>query len=271
VTSRVILLQRGAVPRRKLEEQKMQYMIAFYEPDADFAARDGDDSDAFWPPWRAYFGALREAGVNVGGAPLQAPRSAVTVRNEAGGRIVHDGPYADTKEQLGGFVIVEVPSLDDALAWAQRAPSAKSGAVEVRPVWPAVSEEAAAMARVGTEGASHVLAIYESSADFAHREGPDAQRYWGGWAGFSKVLAEAGVVRGGAPLCGPETATVIRIGKDGPIVHDGPYADTKEQLGGYLLVDVPSLDDALSWAARCPATLRGAVEVRPVLSVAARV
>ncbi len=249
----------------------MQYMIAFYEPESDFTARDGDGSDEFWPPWRAYFEALRGASVNVGGAPLQAPRTGATVRNEADGRIVHDGPYADTKEQLGGFVIVEVPSLDDALAWAQRAPSAASGAVEVRPLWPPASDEAAANARVGSDGTTHVLAIYESTADFADREGPNAKRYWDGWAAFSKALGEAGVVRGGAPLCGPETATVVRIGQSGPVVHDGPYADTKEQLGGYLFLDVGSLDDALQWAARCPAALRGAVEVRPVLPMAARV
>ncbi|GAC1417164.1 MAG: hypothetical protein NVSMB5_07740 [Candidatus Velthaea sp.] len=168
-------------------------------------------------------------------------------------------------------MIVDVPSLDDALLWAQRAPAATSGAVEVRPVLPAASEAASAMSSVAADGMRYMLAIYESAADFANREGSGSERYWAGWAAFSKALDEAGVVRGGAPLRGPESATVVRVGPHGPIVHDGPYADTKEQLGGYLFVATPSLDDALDWAARCPATFGGAVEVRPVLPIAARV
>ncbi len=248
----------------------MHYMIAFYEPDTDFVARDGKGASEFWPAWQTYFADLRAAGVNVGGAPLQAPRHGATVRN-GDGRTVEDGPYADTKEQLGGFVIVDVPSLDEALAWAQRAPAARSGAVEVRPLLPPASDEAAAMARVGADGVTHVLALYEAPYHFADRDGPGAERYWSGWAAYSQALREAGVVRGGAPLRGAETATVMRVEGGAPVVHDGPYADTKEQLGGYLLLDVSTMDEALEWAARCPAAWGGAVEVRPVLEVAARV
>jgi hypothetical protein len=72
--------------------------------------------------------------VLVGGNPLQAPETATTVRIKDGKRNVQDGPFADTKEQLGGFTILELPSLDAALDWAARCPAASSGAVEVRPV-----------------------------------------------------------------------------------------------------------------------------------------
>ena len=84
--------------------------------------------------------ALVEAGTYVGGEPLQPVASATTVRLRGGKRHVQDGPYADTKEQLGGFIILELPSLDAALAWAARCPAAATGAVEVRPLAPETHE-----------------------------------------------------------------------------------------------------------------------------------
>jgi hypothetical protein len=82
--------------------------------------------------WRAYHKALVEAGIYVAGDPLQVPETGTTVRIKDGKRHVQDGPYADTKEQLGGFTILELPSLDAALEWAARCPAASYGAVEVR-------------------------------------------------------------------------------------------------------------------------------------------
>ena len=77
--------------------------------------------------WRAYYKALVDAGVYVGGAPLEPPSAGATVRVHDGQRRVQDGPYADTKEQLGGQIVIDVPSLDEALDWAARCPSAASG------------------------------------------------------------------------------------------------------------------------------------------------
>ncbi len=80
----------------------------------------------------------------------------------------------------------------------------------------------------------------------------------------TKSSVEAGVYVGGDPLLPPETGTTVRV-KDGKRqVQDGPFADTKEQLGGFTILELPSLDEALEWAARCPAASIGAVEVRPV-------
>jgi hypothetical protein len=85
-------------------------------------------------PWRAYYKALVDAGVYVTGAPLQPDSTGTTIRMKGGQRQVQDGPYADTKEQLGGFIILDLPSLDAALEWAARCPTAATGAVEIRPV-----------------------------------------------------------------------------------------------------------------------------------------
>ena len=84
------------------------------------------------------------------------------------------------------------------------------------------------------------------------------------YAAYSEAMGKAGVVLGGNRLRPTAEATTVRV-KDGKTeVLDGPYADTKEQLGGYYLIDVPDLDAALSWAARCPTAANGTIEVRPI-------
>jgi hypothetical protein len=115
----------------------MQYMLIYKETDAQFAERkDPEKAGPYWGAWTAYIGAIAQAGVMVSGNGLQGPHAATTVRVRDGRREVQDGPYADAKEQLGGYVIVEAPDLDAALEWAARAPSAAYASVEVRPVLP---------------------------------------------------------------------------------------------------------------------------------------
>jgi hypothetical protein len=121
---------------RYSKEDVMQFALLIYESPEAFAARKSDGTDSYTGAWRAYHKALVESGVFVGGEPLEAPETGTTVRIQNGKRGVQDGPYADTKEQLGGFTILELPSLDAALEWAARCPAASSGAVEVRLIAP---------------------------------------------------------------------------------------------------------------------------------------
>jgi hypothetical protein len=93
----------------------MNYALLIYETAAGFALRtDPKKSQAYWAAWPAYTKALQDAGVMVGGAGLQLPDTATTLKLDDGRRLVQDGPYADTKEQLGGFYIINVPDLDTA-------------------------------------------------------------------------------------------------------------------------------------------------------------
>jgi hypothetical protein len=85
------------------------------------------------------------------------------------------------------------------------------------------------------------------------------------WAEYTQALIDAGVMRGGNALEGVETATTVRVRDGETIVSDGPFADTKEALGGYYLIDVPDLDAALGWAAKIPSASYGSLEVRPVV------
>jgi len=117
------------------EKKEMQFALLVYESPEAFKARNGSETDPYLGAWRAYHKALVEAGIYVGGNPLEVPETGTTVRLKDGKRRVQDGPY-DTKEQLGGFIILELPSLDEALDWAARCPAASDGAVEVRPLHP---------------------------------------------------------------------------------------------------------------------------------------
>jgi hypothetical protein len=111
----------------------MKYLLMIYESADAFDARTGKDQGAYWGAWQAYADALKDAGHHAGGSGLEPPSTGTTLRLRDGERAVQDGPYADTKEQLGGFVILDVPDLDTALDWAARCPAATDGVVELRP------------------------------------------------------------------------------------------------------------------------------------------
>ena len=113
----------------------MQFMLIHKETAADLAQRaNPQTAPAYWGAWNAYIGALAQAGVIVHGNGLQEPHTGTQVQVRNGKRVIHDGPYADTKEHLGGYFVIEVPGLDEALEWAARSPCAATGSTEVRPV-----------------------------------------------------------------------------------------------------------------------------------------
>lgn len=115
----------------------MEFLILAAEDEAAFTAReDPERSGAYWDAWQGYIAALTDSGVLSGAGGLQPPWTATTVRVREGRRLVQDGPFAETKEQLGGYFVIDVPDLDTALSWAQRCPAATYASVEVRPLLP---------------------------------------------------------------------------------------------------------------------------------------
>lgn len=115
----------------------MKYCILIYETADEFAARtDPARCDSYWSAVGAYLAAIRQSGVLAGGAGLQAPDTAVTVRRAGDGYRVEDGPYAEVKDQLGGFFLLDVPDQETALQWAARFPQRPGQGVEVRPALP---------------------------------------------------------------------------------------------------------------------------------------
>src|SRR5262245_21075339 len=112
----------------------MKFVMLIYETASAVASRGLAEGEPYLAAWRAYHQALVKAGAYVSGAPINDDGTATTVRTKSGKVHIQDGPFADSKEQLGGFMIVECDSLDAALEWAARCPAAASGAVEVRPI-----------------------------------------------------------------------------------------------------------------------------------------
>ncbi len=116
---------------------------------------------------------------------------------------------------------------------------------------------------------TYMMVLYESADDFARRDNAEKGPYWTGWSAYFEALTALDVLRGGGALDAPETAKTVQVRGGETLVKDGPYADTKEQIGGYFLLAAEGLDAALDWAARCPAAHEGAVEVRAVAQVGA--
>jgi hypothetical protein len=113
----------------------MQYMLLIYGNEAGLQSASKADVDQMMAAYGAYTEAMQKAGVIVGRNRLRPTASASTVRVANGKTQVLDGPYAETKEQLGGYYMLDVPDLDAALSWAARCPGASHGTIEVRPIW----------------------------------------------------------------------------------------------------------------------------------------
>jgi hypothetical protein len=108
----------------------MRYMILIYGDEKKWADATPEQGAEVMSAYMAYTNALRASGAYIGGEPLHPTQTATTIR----GTEVSDGPYAETKEQLGGYYLIDVPNLDSAIEWGKRCPAARYGSVEVRPV-----------------------------------------------------------------------------------------------------------------------------------------
>jgi len=110
----------------------VQYMLLIYG--TENGAPQGGDREAMYRRFAAFSQELRDSGKMVGGDELQPTTTATTVRVRDGEALTTDGPFAETKEQLGGYYIVDCDDLDEAIAWAAKIPSAEHGSIEVRPI-----------------------------------------------------------------------------------------------------------------------------------------
>ena len=112
----------------------MKYMLILASDPADEPTPDSESFGSYMGEWEAYTQALVEAGAMVSGEALQGADTATTVRVRDGKRIVTDGPFIESKEVIGGYYLIDVANLDEALDWAARIPNSHFGSVEVRPI-----------------------------------------------------------------------------------------------------------------------------------------
>jgi hypothetical protein len=113
----------------------------------------------------------------------------------------------------------------------------------------------------------YALLIYASEQDWATQSEEQAQAANQEYMAFTKDIIDRGLMKGGEALQGTATATTVRVRDGETLTTDGPFAETKEQLGGFYLVDCKDLDEAIEVAARIPDVRRGSIEVRPVMEI----
>lgn len=109
----------------------------------------------------------------------------------------------------------------------------------------------------------YMLLIYSDEKAWATLSEAEIQKVYKDYMNFTNELAASGSLRGGSELAPVTTATTVRVRNGKVLTTDGPFAETKEQLGGYYLIDVANLDEAIKWAAKIPSALNGSIEVRP--------
>jgi hypothetical protein len=112
----------------------MQYLLLIYGDQESYNQRSEEERGLIFQAYGTFTQELQQSGAMVGGNALQPVQTATTVRVRDGETLTTDGPFAETKEQLGGYYLIDAESLDDAIEWAAKIPGASHGSVEVRPV-----------------------------------------------------------------------------------------------------------------------------------------
>jgi len=115
----------------------------------------------------------------------------------------------------------------------------------------------------------YLLMLYVDEAGFGKLSRKEQEEGVAAYMAYSEALTKSKALVNANRLASSSTATTVRVTNGKTQVLDGPYADSKEKIGGYYLIDAPDLDAAISWAARCPAAAHGAVEVRPIFKMPA--
>ncbi|MEE9386272.1 MAG: YciI family protein [Nannocystaceae bacterium] len=111
----------------------------------------------------------------------------------------------------------------------------------------------------------YLLLIYSNEQSDAQVPEEKQRQVFGQWMAYSEELKATKAFVAGDALAPTATATSVRVRSGDRIVSDGPFAETKEQLGGYYMIDVENLDQAIEWAGKCPGALNGTIEIRPVM------
>jgi hypothetical protein len=111
----------------------------------------------------------------------------------------------------------------------------------------------------------YMLLLYSDPAGWAAMTPDQQEAAMGKYVAYTKMLVDAGVMRGGEQLARPDAATTVSVQNGARRIQDGPFIESKESLGGFYLIEAPDLDAAIGWAEKCPSAHHGHVEVRPII------
>jgi hypothetical protein len=247
-------------------EDAMKYMFLMYGTESRWT---DEERRACMVESMAVCDGLAAQGKYLASSPLQSVVTAVTVRVRDGQTLVTDGPFAETTEQLGGYYVLELAHLDEAIAVASKLPPVTKGTVEIRPLFPLDGLPPAR--KLPAEGSSNafMLLCYDDEAAW-RAAAPEAVRgAMAEAAALARELSDAGQYVSASPLHSTEMATCVWVRDGRRLIIDGPFAETHEVLGGYYVILADSRDAAVRVAARHPGARLGAVEVRPLFDLPA--
>jgi hypothetical protein len=212
---------------------------------------------------------LAAHGKYLGSSPLQSVTTAACVRVRDGRTLVTDGPFAETTEQLGGYYMLELADLDEAIAVAARLPPAAKGTVEIRPL---LAMDGLPPDRPlptdGFDGSQtpFLLLCYDDEAAWG-AAGQEALAEARADTSLARRLSDEGRYLSASPLHDAATATCVRVRAGRRMITDGPFAETHEVLGGYYLILAEDRAAAIRLAAQHPGARLGTVEVRPLFDL----
>jgi hypothetical protein len=226
----------------------VEFILLFIEE------RGADPDPSRMPEMTAFSGSLADSGKLRRGAPLAHEAESVRVRVRDERALVHDGPFAEAKEVLGGFFVVDVASRAEAIEIAKRAPHARFGTVEVHAIL-----RRHLFADAG-EGKPWLFAFRLDDGDCV--EDGDRMKEM---VAFGESLAGSGKLFETTPLAADPPPARVEVRGGAALVVDGPFAEAKEAVGGYSFVRAADAAEALAIAKRYPHARWGTVEVREIL------
>jgi hypothetical protein len=215
---------------------------------------------------------LKARGKYLSAAPLESVTTAASVRVRDGRALVTDGPFAETTEQLGGYYLLDLADLDEAIAVAGRLPPAAKGTVEIRPLVALEGLPPECPLPTATSDGSRtpfMLLCYDDEAAWeAAAAGPEAVAEARVEAtALARRLSDEGRYLSASPLRPAATATCVCMRGGRRLITDGPFAETHEALGGYYLILAEDRATAIRLAAQHPGARVGTVEVRPLFDL----
>jgi hypothetical protein len=245
----------------------MKYMLLIYGAEDCWTA---DERRACMLESLGICDELASEGKYLAASPLQSVTTAASVRVRDGRTLVTDGPFAETTEHLGGYYVLDLADLDEAIAVAARLPPAGKGTVEIRPLLAldGLPPECPLPAAAGDGSlTAFMLLCYDDEAAW-EAAGPRAlAEARAQAAALARRLSNEGRFLSASPLHPAATATCVRVRGGRRVITDGPFTETHEVLGGYYLILAEDRDTAVRFAAQHSGARLGSVEVRPVFDV----
>ncbi|WP_020468786.1 YciI family protein [Zavarzinella formosa] len=210
---------------------------------------------------------LAAQGKFIATSPLQPITTAATVRVRDGRTLITDGPFAETTEHLGGYFVLDLADIDEAIEIASRLPPINKGTAEIRPLLSIDGLPPARPFPVGSvdpNGTPYMLICYDDETKWREADSSVLREAMVEAALLARRLSDAGKYLNASPLQSASTAACVRVRDGKRQVTAGPFAETHEVLGGFYLILAESHEAALRVAAQHPGARLGSVEVRPL-------